>query len=62
MNQGNANVSRKLPGMTKPKVYFILIFCGAWDLFFVSILQTQENIDYAFRKYLFSQNICVSTV
>lgn len=27
MNEGNANVNSQLPGMTKPKLYFILLCC-----------------------------------
>lgn len=48
MNQGNANVNRKLPGMTKPKLYFILILffvlLGTFFFLFsfVSMLHPQE--------------------
>lgn len=43
MNQGNANVNRKLPGMTKPKLYFILFyFLVLLGTLFVSIPHMQE--------------------
>lgn len=62
MNQGNNNVNRKFPGMTKPKLYFLLS-CVAWELFCFRFEKAGkiDSVSDAFWTYLLSQMYCMST-